>query len=410
LQPGRVMTAFYYTAVDAKGNTATGSVDADSEDAAARLLFQQGAVPLSITAAQPRQAIRIARGSSALHHRDLIDVLSYLAMLMAAGMNAYQALSAASSLVRKQRVKDFLGRVQDGVTNGAPLSTAFQEASSSIDRFVIETLKAGELSGQLTATLESLESHLRRFQAFRAEIVSALIYPAILFVMAVLSLALLFLVVIPEFKPLFENSTQSLPSITAFVLSVSDALQRYGLTLAALTFCVFMAGTFYLRSKPGELAWRHFILRAPWGIGAVVTRVEIGAMARLLALLLKNGVPMMSAFLSTASAMRNVAFRHSLEQAAAQVREGVKLSSALENTGVFPPVFLDLLRVGEDASNLDWALTRLAGLCEADVERTLKRLTAAFVPVVTIIMGALIAGVIGSVLLALLSANQLAIS
>ncbi|MDX2264099.1 MAG: type II secretion system F family protein [Hyphomicrobiales bacterium] len=406
------MPLYDYTAIDAANKSIKGVVDAESEAAAARRLFDQGAAPLTLSRRQDGGStlhLRLRLNQTSLHRRDLVDVLSYLSMLLTAGMTLPQAIGAAGRLTQRPAVKAFLSRVQALVQKGQPLSQALGDAGAGLAPFIVDTIKAGELSGQLTACLGALEAQLKRTEEFRSELISALIYPAILFVMAAASLMLLFLVVIPEFRPLFDNAQQSLPPVTRAVLAASEWFEHYALAVFVFLCSVFAGFQLYIRTTAGRLWWDEAQRRAPLGIGYVVTRIHAGASARLLGLLLSNGVPLLTALNACASAVANRAVERDLAAAALRVREGERLAAALGDTRTFPDVCLDLIRVGEDASNLTWALGRVADLCETEVDRTLKRLTAAFVPVITIVMGALIAGVIASVLLALLSANQLAL-
>lgn len=255
--------------------------------------------------------------------------------------------------------------------------------------------------------LQKLSEHLTRFEKFRSDLVSSLIYPAILLTMAVLAIILLVVVVIPQFKPMFDNAGSQLPLITRIVIGASDlVLDNSVLLVLSGAALILLAGS--LLKKPQiALYVDRARLGLPLGVGDLLRKIEAARFTRLAALLLANGITMISALELTREATGNRAFAKAIDQVAVKVREGARFTTALSATGIIPDLYRDILEAGEEASQLEMVLTRVAEMAERETELALRNFMAVFVPLLTMALGGFVAGIVASVMLALLSVNDL---
>lgn len=219
------MPAYSYKCVDRGHKIVKGTREAADANGLARALQSEGLVALSIaeTSAVKKSWLPQANATGGtLSRADLILLLSNLEMLLSAGIDLNAALSALAKSTKKKELRYLVGDLREAVQKGQSLSDALSKASVNIPGFIVNSIRAGESGGQLREVLYKLSDHLARFEKFRADLVSSLIYPAILLGMAVLAIILLIVVVIPQFKPLFENAGSDLPFITRVVMGTSD--------------------------------------------------------------------------------------------------------------------------------------------------------------------------------------------
>ena len=404
------MPLYSYKCVDGGRKIVKGVREATDTGQLARLLQAEGLTALSIAEADAAHKSWLPSSTTthaALSRPDLILFLSNLEMLLSAGIDLNAALSALAKSTKKKELKTLIGELRDAVQKGQSLSHALSKASAKVPNFVVNSIRAGESGGQLREVLAKLCEHLTRFEKFRSDLISSLIYPAILLTMAVLAIILLVVVVIPEFKPLFENAGSELPFVTRLVMGTSD----FVLNNAALLLLSLAALILVLRSllKKPHIAIQvdRAKLGLPFGAGDLLKKIEAARFTRLAALLLENGLAMIATLELCRDAAGNRAFAKAIEGVTVKVREGARFTPALSATGIIPEVYRDILEAGEEASQLEMVLSRVAEMAERETELALKNFMAVFVPLLTIALGGFVAGIIVSVMLALLSANDL---
>jgi general secretion pathway protein F len=404
------MPPYSYKCVDRSQKIVTGVREASDTGELARALQAEGLMALAITESKGARSSWLPQGDAtvaALSRADLILLLSNLEMLLSAGIDLNAALSALAKSTQKKELKTLTHELRDAVQKGQSLSAALSKGSAAVPAFVVNSIRAGESGGQLREVLHKLSEHLTRFEKFRSDLVSSLIYPAILLTMAVLAIILLVVVVIPQFKPLFENAGSELPFITRLVMGTSDFVldNTVVILLVSAALVLFLRG--WLKKPHVALRVDRAKLRLPFGAGDLLTRIETARFTRLAALLLENGIAMVAALELCRDAAGNRVFAKAIDAVAAKVREGARFTLALSATGIIPGVYRDILEAGEEASQLEMVLTRVAELAERETELALKNFMAVFVPLLTIVLGGFVAGIILSVMLAMLSANDL---
>lgn len=406
------MPEFTFKAVDRDNKVHDGQLEAATADAAAEHLFSIGQTVLEvseITASRPSRLPIFSFASAGVSERVLTEFLSQCRMLIRAGMPLDKALTLIARSKSRQDIADLTGRLLQNVKSGKSFAQSLAMLGGTIPAFVINAISAGEASGHLEDVLDRLVVHMERSQKVRSEIKESLIYPAILTIMAVISVSILMLVLVPQFKPLFDGAQDKVPIITRFILGVSDYFPAV-LTFTAVALAgSIVLGRMLLIDDERRKTWDRWKLAMPLGIGDLFRDIQTGMFSRMLSLLLQNGIPAAHALALTRDATPNRAFSADIDAAREHIRAGGRLSAGLQASRLFSNDALDLLAVGEEASNLPGVLTRIADLCEERVERSSKRLMELFVPALTVILGCVIAAIVAAILMALLSINQLAL-
>lgn len=405
------MPSFSYKSAGPGGKVVKGVREASDASALARLLEAEGLVPLSIA---ERTGSKLTwfeeKGSSgALSRPELTLLISNLELLLGAGIDLNAALGSLAKSAQKPKTKALLAQLRERVQKGQSLSEAFAGAAGGVPGFIVSSLRAGEQSGQLRQVLAKLADYLSRFEKFRSDLISSLIYPAILLLMAMAAIIILVTIVIPQFKPLFEDAGAELPLLTRIVVGTSDLLLGNSILFVVGAAALAFAGRYALRQPQLSLAFDKATLGLPLGAGVLLTRIEAARFTRLMALLLENGVPMLSALSLVREASGNRSYAAAIDGVATKVREGTRFTAALSTTSLIPAAYQEVLEAGEEASQLETVLTRVAGIAERETEVSLKNFMAAFVPLLTIVLGGIVAVIIMSVLFALLSINDLAL-
>lgn len=402
------MPQFNYRTLRPDGTVQQGTQEAASADTLAARLQKSGAMVLGITpAGRSGSWLSIELGGSALRRGELTEATRELASLLTAGQDLDRALRLMAEEAPNRRVGAVLGRVRDSVRDGMPLAKALQQEPKSFPRLYIGLVRAGEAGGDLAGTLERLAGLLERQRSLTAAVQSAMIYPAILLFAAIGAIVLLLTQVLPQFVPLFAENGLVLPASTAFLLNLGNAVSAYGLyVLLALT--ALALGLRQALTRPGfRLVWDRLMLRLPLA-GGIAQEILAARLSRTLGMLLINGVALLPALGIVQEVLGNKAAQHAVGTAAETAKAGQGMTRALAASGIFPSRLVHLLKLGEETAQLGPLSLRAADMFEERTRLALQRLVALLVPAITILMGAAVAGIVSSLLLAMLSLNNAA--
>jgi general secretion pathway protein F len=293
------------------------------------------------------------------------------------------------------------------VRDGAPLAAALQSEPRSFPRLTIGLIRAGEAGGDLANTLERLAGLLERQRSLAAAVQSAMIYPALLLVAAIGSIVLLLTQVLPQFVPLFAENGVALPASTAFLLGAGNVVSTYGLYALVALVLLGLAARQALQYPGPRLAADGFLLRLPL-VGGLNREILGARFARTLGMLLVNGVPLLGALAIAQEVLGNKAAQSAVQVASDSAKTGQGMAVALGRSGIFPSRLVHLLRLGETTAQLGPLALRAADIHEERTRIALQRLVALLVPAITVLMGAAVAGIVSSLLLAMLSLNDIA--
>ena len=406
------MTLYRFEAVAASGELVKGEMEAASQAEVVERLQGLGHLPIRADTAVSSSLARWLRRDlfrrRAMPVRELALLTQQLATLLQAGLGVDRALEIAETALDRahdrERIRDVLERVRGGST----LADAIAAQAGMVPKFYVGMVRAGEAGASLDRTLRHLGAFLERSHAVREQIRSALIYPAIVLVAGSASVALLFGFVVPRFRPLFEQAGSALPLPAEIVLGIADFLAAWGwwLLLGLAAAAIGAAG--FLAEPARRAGWDRRILRLPV-LGALATKLEMARLARTLGTLLENGVPPLGALAIARETSRNGVFAAALDGVAERVKEGKGLAEPLAQSGVVPPLAVHLVRVGEETARLEEMLLKIAEIYEEESRRGIERLLAMLVPGITVLLGLVVALVVGSILSAVLSAYELAL-
>lgn len=413
------MPEFAWRAADASGQVTQGLLEAASATAATRQLRERGLVPVSVsdaasapagaqpaaTGAAPRRSFR--RGEGPVTQPELLSLTSELAIMLRAGLTLASALKVLIDMNLRPPVAALLQQVLDDVKHGAPLSRALARHQALVGDFYINMVRSGEASGQLSAVMQRLVEHLERLRALRESVVSATIYPAILLAVAVVSLFAMLGFVVPQFEKLFTDMGDALPLATRIVMQLGRVFREWGLAAALVLVLVGWWAGRWLGSPRGRAWWQARLLRLPL-FGRLLHKYQLNLYARTLGTLLGNGVPLLSALHIASGTMGNEVLRDRLAGVAPAVKGGGRLVDALSATGIFEPLAVNLVRVGEETGRIGPMMLELAAILDREVETGIRRALTLVEPLLIIVLGVLIAGIIVSILLGILSINDLA--
>jgi general secretion pathway protein F len=405
------MAFFQYRAADQAGKIIEGVMEAEVEQSVVSRLHEMGCVPLRINVPRAggiqKQQLRLALFSRRkISQPQLLQFTQELATLLAAGLPLDRSLSVLGNLVEGEEFTKVMRTLLEAVRAGKSLAAAMTEHPEVFPKIYVNMIRAGESGGILDAVLRYLTEYMERSLALREDVKSALIYPVILGGAAGLSLLVLFIYVIPRFALIFKDVGQALPWITRLVLDFSQALTQYGWILLLVLVGSVAAGWFYLRTPEGKTEWDRLSLRI-WLLGDLVRKFETARFARTLSALLRGGVPLLEALGTVQGVVGNRLLTRAIGQVQIRVREGKGMARPLGESGLFPPLALNMIAVGEETGKLEAMLNEVAEHYDQEVKRTTKRLTAILEPALILGMGLIIGVVVVSMLLAIFSMNDL---
>ncbi|MCW8925795.1 MAG: type II secretion system inner membrane protein GspF [Xanthomonadales bacterium] len=402
------MPLFEYKAVSPSGETVRGTMEAGSETAVIAKLQESGNIPLSINEAGKGgfslSALHLKRRG--MNIREVGQFTQQLATLLGAGLPLDRSLQVLLELAENDRIKRTLAAIRDQVRGGGSLSDALDAQHGSFSRLYINMVRAGEVGGSLDKTLERLADYLERSKDLKDNVVSAMIYPIMLMLLAGGSLVLLLVYVIPQFTPIFEELGGDLPLVTKMVLAVGGVLQNFWWGLIGLVMLAVFMFRRMLADPEKRLRWDTRVLGTRW-VGDLVSKMEIARLARTLGTLLSNGVPLLSGLSIATNVMNNTLLRDGVEATTQKVKTGGGLARNLAENGHFPRLALQMVSVGEETGQLDAMLLKVADTYDKEVRNTIDRLLGIFTPVITILMAAMIGTIVMSVLMAIMSINEL---
>jgi general secretion pathway protein F len=406
------VTIYHYRAIADDGEVVEGEMDASTQSAVIERLRAMGHLPVTASAVA-------AGGLSGLMTRDLFAArrsrpkeialfITELATLLRAGLPLARALSvlidASENPRMSQLVSDLLTRVRDG----SSLADAMAAAGGAFPNMHVSMVRAGEAGGTLDQILERLGNYMARAESLKESVKSALIYPMILLFLAGATVIMLVTFVVPEFQPLFLEAGQDLPFATRVVIGAGEFMRdRWWLLLLVVTIG-WLAFRIDYASAAGRLRWHRVFLRLPL-LGTLIVRAEVARLSRTLAALLGSGVELLAALAIVKDTLQNMVLVEALADATENVRQGQGLAGPLAATGRFPVMAMQLVQVGEESGALEAMLTKVADIYDDEVQRIVERMLRLLVPLLTIGLGVLIAGIVASILVAILSVNRLAI-
>jgi general secretion pathway protein F len=407
------MPVFVYRAADPRGQTIDGVMEAPDARSVVERLQRDACFPIEVAPQRERAGLAGLKWPGLRQRRvpgrELVAFTQQLATLLEAGLPLDRALSIQAELTPNARLRTIGGDVLRTVRGGSLLGEALaKHYPRPFSRLYINMVRAGERGGVLEPTLRRLAEFLEEAQEFRDTLVSALIYPSLLACVGAAAVVFLMTFVIPRFADIFRDLGSTIPWPTQVLLSLSAWLSRYWWALAGAGLGLALVVRIWLSTAAGRLQADHLLLRLPV-IGTVIVQTEVARFARITGTLLRSGVPMLASLDVVKEMMGNQVIARAVEGLSNGARRGIGLSKPMEETRVFPPLAIHMVRVGEETGRLEELLLKVGGTYESDTRKVVKRLLALVEPGIILAMGLVVGFIVVAMLMAILSITDIPI-
>jgi general secretion pathway protein F len=402
------MSSFYFKAVAADGKLRTGSLTGESDKAVARELRKQGLTPVYVGVEQKKGFELTLPDFTRGRHRDILFFTQELSTLLNAGVPLDRALTITAELTEHPRFRTVVLDVLRLLKGGKSLADSLAGHPKYFGDLYVNMVRAGEAGGALAAVFDRLAEFERSRDELRGYIISSMTYPGLLVLVGLASVLVLLNFVVPRFASVFEESRMKIPLPTQIMLDASKIVQDYWLIGTIAAVCIALAFRAYIKSDAGKMWWDSLLLRIPL-LGDAVRKAETARFARAMSTLVANSVPLVQSINIAAAILNNKKMAGSLEGVSLGVKRGEGIAAPLRRSMAFPPLAGHLLSVGEETGRLDVMFARMADIYEADTKTAIKRFTSLFEPMVILVMGLLVGGLILSMLLAITSINEVAV-
>ena len=401
------MPVFVYKAADQRGKTITGVMEASDPRAVVERLHREEYYPIEVAAQAQRPGLWRQLMVRGISNRDLVAFTEQLATLVEASLPLDRALSVLEELSSNPRLKAVVGDLLKSVRGGSSFADALaKHHPRPFSRLYVNMVRAGEKGGVLEATLRRITEFLQAAQEFREAIKSAVVYPVILLVALGGAVVFLLTFVIPRFGEIFAELGQAPPLPTQILLTVSTALRDYWWALALAVVAGVMSSRVLLATAQGRLAWDRAALSLPL-VGDVLRKAEVARFCRTLGTLLRSGVPVLGALAVVKEIVSNQLLALAVERLGDGVKRGAGLSGPMGESGLFPPLALHMVRVGEETGRLEEMLLKVGESFEAEVRNAVRRFITLLEPGIIVAMAVLVGFIVVAIAMAILSINEI---
>lgn len=375
---------FSYTAVNQSGIRSKGLLDANNEKEVISYLRENNLTPITIQ--KQKKEIAVLKPFTKAKEGDVVIFTRQLASMTATGLTLIEALNILKDQTTKPHMRDIILDLISSISGGSSFSQALSNHRDTFSDVYIALIKAAETGGLLDKVLERLADNLEKTQELKKKIRSALFYPAIIVIGIVVVIVVMNIFVIPQLSTLYEGLNVELPLTTVIVLAISRGFS----TLFPIFIILAIAGLFlfkrFKKTENGEKIVDAYVLKIPI-IGSILTLSIEDEIARTLSLLISSGTSILESLSITANVAGNYKYRTAMDDTGKLVERGIALSSALEQQRVFPPIMVQMTRVGESTGQIDQSLERVAGYFERDLDGKIRTLTTAIEPLLLLVLG-----------------------
>lgn len=402
------MAAFEYVALDNDGKRRSGVISADSARSARRELRLRDLMVLNVNPVAEKQARSVVRRGR-ISEKQRVLLVRQMSVLLKSGLAVEQALGACAGNENPVAVQKAVHTVRADVVEGARLSDAMALAPDAFPPLVRAVTSAGEMSGKLGDIMERLATYLERSYQLRQKVRAALIYPALLSVMALGMVVALMVIVVPRLVEQFDLFDAKLPLLTRVVIALSNGVREYGLIILLLLAALSFLGARLLRQPAMRRSLDRAVLKLPL-IGQQTRTVASARFARVFATLSASGATALESLEGAKGAANNTVFADAADFIAERVREGGSFSAALSATGAFPPMMVHMVTSGEAGRDVPGMMNRAADFLDTEFETGSAALLAVAEPLIIVLMGGIVGLIVLSIMLPILQLNTLAMS
>jgi general secretion pathway protein F len=402
------MPEYFYKATTVSGQTVEGSMEGKDEAMVVQGLHQLGYIPIRITSTIEKGAS--LRLSSFLSQRvglkNLLVFTQELSTLVSAGLPIDRSLNILGNLTENARLREAAKDILKRIEGGESLGEALGQYPQIFSKLYVNMVKAGESGGFLETILSRLAQYLQSMKEIREYLISVMIYPLILTIVSGLSITILVTFVIPRFSRVFSDMGQAIPLPTQIMLSFSQYVRGYWWVGVLMGILMYLGLKMYKKDEERKWKWDRFKLK--WiAVGDLIKKIEVARFARTLGTLLQSGVSILPALNLVKEISQNEAISRSIAHTHDRLRGGKGMSSSLDETGIFPPLAVHMIGVGEETGRLDEMLIKVAETYEENVQTSMKRFVSLLEPLIIVMMGGVVGFIVISMLLAIFSINEI---
>jgi type IV pilus assembly protein PilC len=387
---------FRYSSIDATGHRTKGTVEAPNEAAATNMLRQRGEVPLEMAEAGQglNRELKIPGLGNRVKLKDLAVFARQFATMTASGMSLLRSLSILEEQTTSPPLKKAIGEVRTDVAGGTSLSGTMAKHDRVFPRLMVAMIRAGETGGMIDQALEQIADSLEKDTALRGKIKSAMTYPAIVLAFTFIMIAAVLIFIVPIFENMFKNLGGELPAITQFLVDASHNMYWIG----PLVIILGVGGSVaYKRQSRTSAEFRLKVdkikLRLPV-FGPLFRKLAMSRFARNLGLLLNVGVPVMQALQVVGETTGNEVITIAMKDVQSAVRDGHPMSSAMRHHSIFPTMVTQMIEVGEESGQISQMLDKVADFYDREVDSAADSLTASIEPIMVLVMGTVVGGMV----------------
>lgn len=402
------MPVYAYSGLNGQGRPVRGIVNAESARAARQKLRRQGIFPTRVDEERAGPAASSLSWTlpRRLPTRQLATMSRQLATLVAAGLPLAESLGALSEQVENESLRRALSQVRDKVIEGRSLADAMAEHPRMFSPLYVNMVRAGEASGALDVVLGRLADYAENQARLINRVRAAMTYPAIMVLIGGTILFFLVAYVVPRITQMFVESRHELPLPTVMLIAASNFLARYWWVLALFIGATAILLRRALATEAGRARFDSLLIRIPY-FGGLVKKVMIARFSRTLATLLASGIPLLQALAIVRNVIGNTVIARAVDEGAEAIREGQSIAPPLARSGIFPPMVLHMIGVGEQSGELETMLTKAADAYDDEVEAAATALTALMEPIMVVIMGAVVLFIVLAILMPIFELNRL---
>jgi len=406
------MPVYEYTALDLKGKTISGIIDADSSRTARQKLRTSKIFPVSIeevhdtSKIKTKKSFSIKDSFSRVRPYEISMMTKQLATLLGAGLPLVSAMDALISQIRSQAFKKMLAKIKDSIVEGNSFARSLSLFPGTFSSLYINMVKAGETSGALDIVLDRLADITEKQEALKNRIRAAMAYPVLMSLIGMLVLFFLLTFIVPNITSIFSEMNQTLPAPTLFLIKISGIFKNYWWMI----FIVLTVILFALNSIRKTVKGRYFFDKTKLLLprfGILAKKIAVARFSRTLGSLLDNGVPMLSSLEIVKNIVDNALISDAIEAASKEVGRGQGLGPALAGTKIFPDLTIQMILVGEQSGKLEAMLDKIADVFENEVENSIMSMTSLLEPVMILIMAVIVGFIVLSICLPIFEMSTL---
>ncbi|MBQ2593416.1 MAG: type II secretion system inner membrane protein GspF [Candidatus Riflebacteria bacterium] len=395
------MATFAYKAKNWDGKIVSSEMECENKEACISKLREKGYFVINIAEKKGGGGGGFSLFGGSVSSQEVSIFARQFATMIGSGVPLVRCLTILQSQAENPYFKKVINQIRTDVEGGATFSKALEKHPKVFNNLFCSLVKAGEIGGILDTILERLADYLESSEALKAKIKGAMTYPIVVFAIAGLVVVALVMFVLPQFKEIFLGMNIELPWATQFLLSLSDFMVGWWFVVLPAIFLIPLLIWKFFQTKTGSRIWDTNILRVP-NLGMMMRKVAVAKFTRTLGTLISSGVPILQALEVTSQTAGNCVIAEAVDKTRISIREGESIAEPLKSSGVFPPMVVQMIAVGEETGELDKMLTKIADFYDTEVDTAVKGLTSVIEPLVIVVLGIVIGGIVMAVFMPML--------